>query len=76
MLAAIVGVIASLAAWCFLELIFYIQRWVFTDIPHDVGYDNGAPLWWYLPVLRWPVWSPPSPSLGCPATEAMSPPRA
>ena len=50
-LAAIVGVIASLAAWCFLELIFYIQRWVFTDIPHDVGFDNGTPLWWYLPVL-------------------------
>ncbi len=50
-LAAIVGVIASLAAWCFLELIFYIQQWVFTDIPHDVGYDHGAPLWWYLPVL-------------------------
>lgn len=50
-LAAIVGVIASLAAWCFLELIFYLQRWVFTDIPHDVGFDHGAPLWWYLPVL-------------------------
>ena len=50
-LAAIVGVIASLAAWCFLELIFYIQQWVFTDIPHDVGFDHGAPLWWYLPVL-------------------------
>jgi chloride channel protein, CIC family len=50
-LAAIVGVIASLAAWCFLELIFYVQQWVFTDIPHDVGYDHGAPLWWYLPVL-------------------------
>jgi H+/Cl- antiporter ClcA len=50
-LAAIVGVIASLAAWCFLELIFYIQRWVFTDLPHDVGFDNGTPLWWYLPVL-------------------------
>ena len=50
-LAAVVGVIASLAAWCFLELIFYIQRWVFTDIPMDLGYDHGAPLWWYLPVL-------------------------
>jgi H+/Cl- antiporter ClcA len=50
-LAAIVGVIASLAAWCFLELIFYIQTWVFTDIPHDVGFDHGTPLWWYLPVL-------------------------
>ncbi len=50
-LAAVVGVIASLAAWCFLELIFYLQRWVFTDIPHDVGFDHGTPLWWYLPVL-------------------------
>ncbi len=50
-LAAVVGVIASLVAWCFLELIFYIQQWVFTDIPHDLGYDHGAPLWWYLPVL-------------------------
>jgi chloride channel protein, CIC family len=50
-LAAIVGVIASLAAWCFLQLIFYIQQWVFTDIPHDLGYDHGAPLWWYFPVL-------------------------
>jgi H+/Cl- antiporter ClcA len=51
MLAAVVGVIASLVAWCFLELIFYIQEWVFTDIPNDLGYEHGAPLWWYLPVL-------------------------
>ena len=50
-LAAVVGVIASLAAWCFLELIFYMQRWVFTDIPKDLGFDHGPPLWWYLPVL-------------------------
>jgi H+/Cl- antiporter ClcA len=50
-LAAVIGVIASLAAWCFLELLFYIQRWVFTDIPKDLGFDHGAPLWWYLPVL-------------------------
>ena len=50
-LAAVVGVIASLAAWCFLELVFYLQRWVFTDIPKDLGFDHGPPLWWYLPVL-------------------------
>jgi H+/Cl- antiporter ClcA len=50
-LAAVVGVIASLAAWCFLELLFYMQQWVFTDIPKDLGFDQGAPLWWYLPVL-------------------------
>src|SRR3954465_13315402 len=50
-LAAILGVIASLAAWGFLELIFYIQQWVFTDIPSDLGYTHGTPLWWYVPVL-------------------------
>ena len=50
LLAAVVGVIASLAAWCFLELVFYMQQWVFTDIPKDLGFD-GTPLWWYLPVL-------------------------
>src|SRR3954452_15136246 len=51
LLAVVVGVIASLAAWCFLELLFYIPQWVFTDIPKDLGFDHGAPLWWYLPVL-------------------------
>jgi H+/Cl- antiporter ClcA len=50
-LAAVIGVIASLAAWCFLELLFYIQQWVFTDIPHDLGYADGTPLWWYVPML-------------------------
>ena len=50
-LAAVVGVVASLAAWCFLELVFYMQQWVFTDIPKDLGFDKGPPLWWYLPVL-------------------------
>src|SRR5262245_61764479 len=51
LLAAVVGVIASFAAWCFLESIFYIKQWVFTDIPKDIGYDQGAPLWWYPPIL-------------------------
>jgi H+/Cl- antiporter ClcA len=51
LLASVVGVIASLVAWCFLELTFYMQRWFFTDIPRDLGYDHGTPLWWYLPVL-------------------------
>lgn len=49
-LAAVVGVIASLAAWCFLELIYYLQTWVFTDIPKDVGFDS-TPLLWYPPIL-------------------------
>jgi H+/Cl- antiporter ClcA len=49
-LAAIVGVVASLAAWGFLELVHYTTVWVYTDLPKDLGYDN-APEWWSLPVL-------------------------
>ena len=49
-LAALVGVIASLAAWCFLELIYYLQTWIFTDIPKDVGFES-TPLLWYPPIL-------------------------
>jgi hypothetical protein len=36
-LAAIVGVVASVAAWGFLELIYYTQVWVYTDIPQELG---------------------------------------
>ncbi len=50
-LAAIVGVVVSFAAWCFLELVHQIQQEAFTHLPHAVGYHNGPPLWWYLPWL-------------------------
>jgi H+/Cl- antiporter ClcA len=50
-LAAVVGVVVSLASWCFLELVHQIQVGVFTDLPDDLGYHHGAPLWWYFPVL-------------------------
>ena len=49
-LAAVVGLIASFAAWCFLELLYYLQTWIFTDIPKDVGFDS-TPLLWYPPIL-------------------------
>ena len=42
-LAAAVGVVVSLAAWCFLELIHQMQVFVFTDLPEDFGYHE-APL--------------------------------
>ena len=48
---AIVGVITSVVAWGFLELVHQIQVGVFTDLPKDLGYDNGAPNWWYLVAL-------------------------
>jgi H+/Cl- antiporter ClcA len=50
-IAAVVGLLVSLAAWCFVELIYQIQQEVFTHLPHALGYPNGAPKWWYLPVL-------------------------
>ena len=46
-----IGVIVSLAAWCFLELVYQVTQEVYTHLPHALGYPNGAPLWWPLPVL-------------------------
>jgi H+/Cl- antiporter ClcA len=48
---AVVGVIVSLAAWCFLEAVYQIQRELFTHLPNALGYTNGAPKWWYALVL-------------------------
>ena len=48
---AVVGVVVSLAAWCFLELVYQIQQELYTHLPHAVGYPNGPPLWWSLPIL-------------------------
>ena len=49
--AGIVGIVVSLAAWCFLELVHQIQQEVFTHLPHAVGYSGAAPDWWGIPVL-------------------------
>jgi H+/Cl- antiporter ClcA len=49
-LAAVVGVVASVAAWCFLELIHEVQDGVYTELPDALGF-NQVPLWWPLPVL-------------------------
>ena len=49
--AAFVGLAVSFAAWGFLELVHQIQVGVFTDLPKDLGYHGGTPLWYYLPVL-------------------------
>jgi chloride channel protein, CIC family len=51
LIAAVIGIVVSLAAWCFLELINQIQRGVFVYLPADLGYHDGPPLWWSLPVL-------------------------
>ncbi len=50
-IAAIVGILVSLAAWCFLELIYQIQRELYHHLPSALGYQHGPPLWWSLPIL-------------------------
>jgi H+/Cl- antiporter ClcA len=48
-LACVVGLVVSLAAFAFLQLTHYIPEWVYEDLPHELGYDDGAPQWWPLP---------------------------
>ena len=51
MLAAIIGVPVSAAAYFFLALISKLQVWVFADLPKAVGF-HSEPLWWpLLPLL-------------------------
>jgi H+/Cl- antiporter ClcA len=49
-LAAVIGVVASLVAWGFLELIYQIQQGVFHHLPDKLGFDS-VPVWWPIPVL-------------------------
>lgn len=49
-LAAVIGVLVSLASWGFLELVHGIQQWVYVDLPSDLGYQT-VPSWWPLPWL-------------------------
>ena len=49
LIAAVVGLVVSLAAWLFLEAVHQTQVGVFDKLPEQLGYDS-APLWWPLPV--------------------------
>ena len=46
-LAAIIGVPVSAAAYFFLALVSKMQGWIFTDLPTGLGF-HGEPLWWPL----------------------------
>jgi H+/Cl- antiporter ClcA len=48
--AAILGVPISAVAYGFLVLVHYLQRWVYADLPHGLGWSS-APAWWPVPVL-------------------------
>ena len=49
-LAGITGVVVSLAAWCFLTIVPWLQDAVYLDLPDALGFD-AAPTWWPIPVL-------------------------
>jgi H+/Cl- antiporter ClcA len=47
-LAALIGLLVSAAAWCFLEGVHEIEVLVYDDLPDHLGYDT-VPVWWPLP---------------------------
>jgi H+/Cl- antiporter ClcA len=49
-IAAVIGVPVSAAAWGFLALVSKLQGWIFTSLPHGLGYHT-QPLWWPIPPL-------------------------
>ena len=49
-LAAIIGVVVSAVAWGYLALVSYLQKEIFTHLPHGLGF-HAEPVWWPLPVL-------------------------
>ncbi len=49
-LAAIIGIPISAAAYFFLALVSKMQGWIFTDLPKGLGF-HSEPLWWPIPPL-------------------------
>ena len=48
--AAVLGVPISAAAYGFLALVSYLQKELFTHLPHGLGFQT-EPIWWPLPIL-------------------------
>lgn len=48
--AAVLGVPVSAVAYGFLALVDYLQKEIFTHLPHGLGF-SAEPVWWPLPVL-------------------------
>ncbi len=49
-LAGLVGVPVSIAAYGFLKLVAWLQEELFKELPEALGFD-AAPTWWPLPLL-------------------------
>ena len=63
-LAGVVGMIASIAGWPFLEVTTAMQRRVYEDLPRSLGFA-AAPLGGRSRPSRWPGCSSASRSTGC-----------
>ena len=50
LLAAVIGLVVSLASWSFLALVHMVQVGIYEDLPAGRGYDT-VPWWWPLPWL-------------------------
>jgi H+/Cl- antiporter ClcA len=49
-MAAVIGVPVSAIAFGFLALVSKLQGWIFTSLPHGLGFHT-QPLWWPIPPL-------------------------
>jgi hypothetical protein len=49
-LAAIIGAPISAVAYFFLALVDKLNGWIFTSLPHGLGFAS-EPLWWPVPPL-------------------------
>lgn len=47
---AVVGVLVAVVAFFFLKAVTEVQTYVFTTLPHELGFSH-QPLWWPLPWL-------------------------
>lgn len=50
-LAAIVGLLVSFAAWGFLEGTYQLQQLLYKELPDGLGISGGLPLWYLVVVL-------------------------
>ncbi len=49
-LAAVIGVPVSAAAFGFLQLVSLLQKEIYIHLPNGLGFD-GMPVWWPVPIL-------------------------
>jgi len=49
-LGAVIGAPVAFVAYFFLKAVAEAQQWLFTTLPHQLGFA-GAPVWWPIPLL-------------------------